>query len=89
MMTAEITLTAGRKFDALVTAKIAKKCRECKSKVCISRGDVHDADGRSLHELHSLGNVQDPHLTLMVMGNDEFRVMCDLVDLINHAALEK
>jgi phosphotransferase system HPr-like phosphotransfer protein len=71
-----------------MTARIAKKCRECKSKVCLSRGNFHFSTGRSLSDIRYLGKSQDPHISIVVAGNDEFPVMCDLIDIINHGALK-
>jgi phosphotransferase system HPr-like phosphotransfer protein len=89
MMSADITLPAEKKVNPAIMAKIAKKCRECKSKVCFSRGSVSFADGRSLNDMRHLEKIQDPHLTLMITGDDELRVMCDLVDIINHGTLRQ
>jgi phosphotransferase system HPr-like phosphotransfer protein len=84
MVNANITLPAGRTVNSAIMAKIVKKCRECKSRVCVSRGEIRFADCRSLNEMRHLGAIQDPRISIEVTGADELKVMCDLVDMINH-----
>jgi len=85
MMTIDITLRSGTMVDpAVAAAGIVRKCRQCKSKVCISRGEIKNADGRSLNQVYCLATIHDPHITIVISGKDELRVMCDLVDMVNH-----
>lgn len=84
MMTAEIELGPGEKIRPLIAAAIALKCRQCKSKVCLSCGEFLNIDGRSFEHVHRLGNITDPLVRIVVSGKDELPVMCELRDLVKY-----
>jgi phosphotransferase system HPr-like phosphotransfer protein len=84
MMTAEIELGPGEKITPSVAVAIALKCRQCKSKVCLSCGDFLNIDGRSFKHVHRLGNMPDPLVKIIVSGKDELPVMCELRDLVKY-----
>jgi hypothetical protein len=84
MMTAEIELDHETKIGPSVAAAIVRKCRQCRSRVCLSCGGFKNIDGRSFDNVFGFIHMGDSHVKIVVTGQDELPVMCDLMDLVKH-----